>query len=69
MSVSLRKAINDKCKECIHDPLDSGTWLKQVELCTMTDCPLYPARPLTKEGRLERNRERVSEMRDKGGFK
>ena len=44
--MSLRKAINDKCKDCIYDPLSAGTWLKQVELCTSTNCPLYPVRPM-----------------------
>ena len=46
--MSLRKAINAKCKDCSHDPLDTGTWLKQVEDCTAVDCPLFPVRPLTK---------------------
>jgi len=43
--MSLRKAINEKCKDCIYDNLAEGTWLKQVELCTCSDCPLYPVRP------------------------
>lgn len=69
MAVSLRKAINDKCRDCAYDPLDDGTWLKQVEGCLIIDCPLYPARPLTKSGKLERDRLRVSKTRDKGRFK
>ena len=44
---SLRGAINEKCKDCIYDPLAGGSWRKQVELCTCTDCPLYPVRPMT----------------------
>ena len=44
--MSLRQAINEKCKDCIYDELAGGTWLKQVELCTCTDCPLYPVRPI-----------------------
>ena len=47
--MSLRKAINEKCKDCIYDPLAGGSWLKQVELCTCSDCPLYPVRPITRE--------------------
>ena len=44
--VSLRKSINNKCRDCIYDPLAGGSWLKQVEMCTSTDCPLYPVRPM-----------------------
>jgi len=44
----MRKAVNNKCKECIYDPLSGlGTWRQQVEGCTSTDCPLYPVRPLS----------------------
>jgi len=43
--MSLRKAVNAKCKDCIYDPLAGGTWRKQVEECPCTSCPLYPVRP------------------------
>lgn len=47
--MSLRKAINDKCKDCIYDDLSGlGNWRQQVSLCTSTDCALYPVRPLSK---------------------
>jgi hypothetical protein len=49
--VSLRAAINAKCKDCIYDDLCPGTWLKQVEECTLTDCPLWSVRPKTAAGR------------------
>jgi len=42
---SLRKAINDKCKECIYDERGSGTWRQQVDECTCRICPLWPVRP------------------------
>ena len=45
--MSLRKAINEKCKDCIYDPLCPGTWRKQVEECTSPDCALWPHRPKT----------------------
>ena len=46
---SLRAAINDKCRECIHDPIGGfGNWREQVTACTSRACPLYPVRPLTK---------------------
>lgn len=44
--LSLRAAINAKCKECIYDPISGfGTWRQQVEACTSPTCPLYPVRP------------------------
>jgi hypothetical protein len=43
---SLRKAIDAKCKECIYDPCQNGTWRQQVEACTSPSCPLFSVRPL-----------------------
>jgi len=40
----LRGRIDAKCIECIFDPYQPGSWLKQVDLCTCTECPLYPVR-------------------------
>lgn len=49
---SLRKAINDHCKGCIYDPQSGlGSWRKQVELCTVTTCPLFPVRPISASGK------------------
>jgi hypothetical protein len=49
--MSLRKAINDKCRDCIYDPLSGlGTWRQQVEGCTSVRCPLYPVRPKSSSG-------------------
>ena len=45
---SLRKCINDNCKNCIYDPVAAGTWRQQVTLCTVTSCAVYPVRPATK---------------------
>lgn len=42
---SLRKAVNAKCKDCIYDPEDKGSWRYQVSMCTVTVCPLYDLRP------------------------
>lgn len=44
---SLRKAINDKCRECLYDPKARGAWREQVTACTSPDCPLFPVRPKT----------------------
>ncbi len=45
---SLRKCVNENCKTCIYDPRAAGTWRQQVTLCSVTDCALYPVRPVTK---------------------
>lgn len=42
---SLRKAIDNHCKQCIYDKYSEGTWRLQVEKCTATNCALYPVRP------------------------
>ena len=45
---SMRKAINDKCKECIYDPESgTGTWREQVEGCSCQSCPLFDLRPVS----------------------
>ena len=44
--MSLRKAINDKCKECIYDSYSPGTWRQQTSECTSYSCALFPHRPL-----------------------
>ena len=46
--ISLRKAINENCKNCIFDRKAAGTWLQQVTLCSVTSCSIYPVRPVTK---------------------
>ena len=51
--MSLRKAINDKCKECIYDKLGEGNWRQQVEACTSPACPLYAVRPKSSKPKLE----------------
>ena len=43
---SMRKAIDDMCKQCIYDPYSgAGTWRQQVEGCTSPSCPLFNLRP------------------------
>ena len=44
--MSLRKAINAKCRECIFDPLDVGTARQQIACCVQSDCPLHSVRPV-----------------------
>ena len=43
--MSLRKAINAKCRECVYDPYQPGGWREQVEACGCSSCPLYDVRP------------------------
>jgi len=45
--MSLREAIDAKCKDCIYDEQTRLNWKKQVTLCTCTDCPLYEHRPIS----------------------
>ena len=45
--MSLRKAIDAKCRDCAYDELDRGNWRRQIEACTSTGCPLWPHRPVT----------------------
>lgn len=44
--MSMRAAINAKCKDCIYDPnCGGGTWRQQTEACTIKSCGLWPYRP------------------------
>ena len=45
---SLRQAINDKCRSCVYDEANVGSWLVQVTLCSCKGCPLYEVRPVSK---------------------
>ncbi len=45
---SLRQAINSKCRSCVFDDANVGSWLVQVTLCSCKSCPLYEVRPVTK---------------------
>jgi hypothetical protein len=49
--MSLRKAINLKCKDCVYDSMDKGGWKQQVDACTSYSCSLYPVRPRPKNPR------------------
>lgn len=50
---TLRKAINQYCKECIYDSHSPGTWRQQTDACTGRSCPLYPVRPLSRQIKKE----------------
>ncbi|MDA9568286.1 hypothetical protein N9S37_03655 [Gammaproteobacteria bacterium] len=42
--MSLRKPVDEKCKDCIYDPTAAGTWRQQVFLCSANSCPLWRIR-------------------------
>ena len=44
---SLRKRINQNCKDCIYDRHAPGTWRQQVTLCSVKSCAFYDVRPKT----------------------
>ena len=63
MKIATRaQAINEKCRECIYDSMAGGSWLAQVEGCTMTTCALYSFRPVTSATRKLRQEEKMSKM-------
>lgn len=47
---SLRKAVNEHCRDCIYDHMDkgAGNWRQQVTNCTVAKCALYEVRPMSK---------------------
>lgn len=63
MKINTRsQAINEKCRDCICDTLDKGTWREQVEACPDTACPLYSFRPLSQITRDKLKQEKISKM-------
>ena len=44
---SLKKCIQEHCKNCTYDPSAPGTWREQVENCTVKSCSLWTVRPMT----------------------
>ena len=46
--MSLRKAVDQHCKDCIYDDHSKGNWRQQVTLCSVTNCALWPHRPKTR---------------------
>lgn len=63
MGISLRKAINDNCKECTYDDAEPGTWRQQVENCTVTSCKLWPVRPISTTNRQQKRGKQPEALR------
>lgn len=50
--MSLREAINAKCRDCIYDHHSGlGNWRQQVSACHIESCPLWAVRPKSKPRR------------------
>ena len=45
--MSLRKCINEKCRDCIYDSIVPGTWRQQTTLCPAINCSFHEVRPVT----------------------
>ena len=45
--MSLRRRINQNCRDCIYDEMAMGTWRQQVTLCTVNSCAFHEIRPKT----------------------
>ena len=43
---SLRKAIDDHCRDCLYDKTGYGSAAQQIEACTAFQCKLWPVRPV-----------------------
>ena len=53
---SLKKCVDEKCKQCTYDPSSPGSWRQQTENCTVTSCPLWEVRPVTMESGHQRRK-------------
>jgi hypothetical protein len=58
------KAIADKCKDCIYDESNGGTWREQTENCTVTKCPLYEHRPISLGAKKAISNEKFNALSD-----
>lgn len=66
---SLRKSIDAKCKDCTYDDSNGlGTWRQQTELCTVTRCPLWPVRPVSKASNKDSTLESTNQPGDSNGI-
>ena len=55
---SLKKHIEQKCKDCSYDPCAQGSWRHQTENCRVFSCALWEVRPITMELMLTRRKEK-----------
>ena len=57
-----QQAINEKCKDCIYDRTQLGTWRKQTEDCIDVKCALFGYRPLTQETVRQNSLDRLNAL-------
>lgn len=56
-------AIDAKCRDCIADPANGGSWLQQVENCVSEEtCSLWEFRPVTSATLEVRKAEKIAKM-------
>lgn len=55
---SLKKCIEQKCRNCTYDPQQAGSWRSQTESCTVKSCALWEVRPITMETMLRNRKEK-----------
>ena len=59
---SPQQAINAKCKDCIYDEHNGGTWREQTEGCTVKSCPLFELRPVSAATKKQRSEDRFNAL-------
>ncbi len=55
---SLKKHIEQKCRDCTYDPQQAGSWRSQVQECRVKACALWEVRPITMELMLRNRKEK-----------
>jgi len=51
--MSFRRAVNDKCRECIYCESGPGKSRQQTAACTAFSCPLYSVRPMPNKAMVD----------------
>ena len=59
---SLKKCVEQHCKNCTYDSTQPGSWRQQTENCTVVSCALWPVRPVTMESLLAARKDKKGEM-------
>ena len=57
-----QQAIDAHCRDCNFDPLDTGSWRKQISECNQPECNLYQFRPLDSHYSALKRQENIGKM-------
>ena len=57
-----QQAIDAHCRDCNFDPLDTGSWRKQISECNQPECNLYPFRPLDQQHAAIKKQDKIANM-------